>query len=124
MLVPLLALAMFAQQGDAGLSPQYRGSALYDQCRAFVRILDDTSMASSDIRLAGLCAGYLEGFTDSQLLSSDALTCVPPDATTGTIARIYVLYMQKNPKELDRPRYVGLIVALVDSYPCPTKPKQ
>lgn len=123
-MLALLALAMMAQQGNAGLSPQYRGSALYDQCRAFVRILDDTSTAGSDIRLGSMCAGYLEGFMDSQLLSPDALMCVPPDATTGTMARIYVLYMQKNPKELDQPRYVGLIAALVDSYPCPTKSKR
>jgi hypothetical protein len=39
-------------------------------------------------------------------------------ATTGTIARVYVAYMQKNPKMFDVEKSVGLTNALIENYPC------
>jgi hypothetical protein len=43
-------------------------------------------------------------------------------ASDGTLSRIYVAYMQKNPKLLDEYKGTGLFLALRDAYPCPVKP--
>ena len=37
------------------------------------------------------------------------------------MTRIYVAYMQKNPKLLDQPKSLGLLDALMDAYPCQKK---
>jgi hypothetical protein len=39
----------------------------------------------------------------------------------GTLARVYVAYMEKHPKLLDAYKSEGLFDALVDAYPCPVK---
>ena len=49
--------------------------------------------------------------------------CLPNEASYGTIIRLYVLYMEKNPKKLDDLPIVGMLYALADAYPCPVKPK-
>jgi len=44
------------------------------------------------------------------------------DARVGTIIRVYVAYMQKNPKLLDDLKIFGVIEAMKDSYSCSAKP--
>ena len=41
------------------------------------------------------------------------------EASVATMTRIYVAYMQKNPKLLDHHKSEGLVLALADAYPCP-----
>jgi hypothetical protein len=65
------------------------------------------------------CASYISGFVDG--LGPTPGGCPSPDATVGTLIRVYVAYMEKNPKWLDDYRFVGLLRAIREAYPCPTK---
>jgi Rap1a immunity proteins len=107
------------QQGTSEVSMLDRGSALYQSCQALVKTMDSPE-ATQDYRAAASCSSYIDGFTDGLDFRSRNSVCVT-GATLGTMSRIYVAYMQKNPKLLDLYKSVGLYMALLDSYPCATK---
>ena len=111
MLVPLLAFAM--------LAPPNVGSSLYADCKSFVAVLDDTANQNHHDTLgAGRCSGYIEGMLDG----ANGLRgfCVG-SATLGTIARVYIAYMDKNHKMLDEREGAGFMSALQETYPCQAK---
>lgn len=117
MLVPLIALAMFAQQDK--IQPFDLGSALYAQCQETLRVFDNPRDMSTDLRSATSCSAYIDGFVDG-LSFGKPLFCAK-EASVATMARIYVAYMQKNPKLLDHYKSEGLMLALADAYPCSKK---
>jgi hypothetical protein len=112
MIVPLLMSAMFAQNSP---NLNSRGSALFAHCQEAVRIFDNVR-AGGDLQSATECTAYIDGFTDS----GNSLICTG-DASVSTMTRIYVAYMQKNPKLLDQPKSLGLLESLMDAYPCRKK---
>jgi hypothetical protein len=112
MIVPILMLAMFAQNSP---NPKSLGSALYAHCQEAVRILDNPR-AGGDLQSATECTAYIDGFSES----GGTLFCTD-SASVATMARIYVAYMQKYPKLLDQVKSLGLLDALMDAYPCHKK---
>ena len=112
MLVPILMLTMLAQNSP---DPKSLGSALYAHCQEAIRIIDNPR-ADGDLQSATECTAYIDGFTDS----GSALFCMD-SSSVATLTRIYVTYMQKNPKLLDQPKSLGLLEAMVDAYPCRKK---
>jgi hypothetical protein len=116
MIVPILMLAMFAQNSP---NPKRLGSALYAHCQEAVRILDNTR-AGGDLQSATECTAYIDGFTDALLSLENPLICTGT-ASVSTMTRIYVAYMQKNPKLLDQSKSLGLTLSLIEAYPCQTK---
>jgi hypothetical protein len=111
MLVPLLALAM--------ISPDDRGSVLYADCKSFVAALDHTAnQGHIDTLGASRCSGYIEGILDG---ANGLRGFCAENATVGTIARVYIAYMDKNPKMFDEREGTGFISALQENYPCPAK---
>ena len=112
MIAPILALAL---QTSADMN---RGSALYAQCKIFVTMADTSQMNGTTPMLdAGTCLGYLSGFADAGTVAGSF--CVK--GTTGTLARVYIAYMDKHPTLFDSDREVGVGLALKDAYPCPVK---
>ena len=111
MLAPFLALALMQNS----LTPLNRGSALYASCQATISIADAPS-AVHDYQASAKCLAYLDGFTDGLNFTTNVV-CVE-GASLGTLARIYVAYMQKHPKMMDDSKSIGVTLALVDSYPC------
>ncbi len=63
-----------------------------------------------------LCVAYIDGFTDGLNLERDTVCVV--GASLGTLSRVYISYMEKNPRLLDEHKVVGLRRALLDIYPC------
>lgn len=115
MLVPMLMLAM-------QLPPSAAGSDLYSACQAVVRYTDNPRTPSdSEFIKVMQCLSYVDGFTDG-LATSIKPICIG-DASTGTMVRVYVQYMQNHPKLMDAPKGIGLNAALQSNYPCPaTRP--
>jgi len=111
MLAPLLALAM-QLPSDQGM-----GSGLYADCKLFVSGMDNPGSTTAHDFQAGTCIGYISGYSDA---ANDEHFCAST-ATMGTIVRVYLAYMDKNPKMFDLPRGYGLELALRDAYPCPVK---
>lgn len=113
----LLSVVCHAQTNTAE-APRL-GSFLYHDCQAAVRIMDapsDTSGGVDDLQNAEFCEGYFNAFGDINELIPSSI-CID-DATLGTVIRVYVTYMEKNPKLMDDLMIVGVMRALKDAYPC------
>jgi Rap1a immunity proteins len=116
MIAPILALALAAAPQTDPASFQ-RGSGLYHDCKGAARYID-TSESIHTVEEGSQfdrCTFYIQGYVDG---APDGRFCAGR-ATIGTFVKVYVAYMEKTPKVLDEPRYVGLFLALQDAYPCP-----
>jgi len=94
-----------------------RGSTLYKECQSDLK--PTGTFTEIDYSEAAYCTGYLSGFTDG-LDPKESGIC-DNGVNMGTIARVYVVFMHKNPRLLDAPKSTGLFKALRDAYPCPAK---
>jgi hypothetical protein len=114
MIIPILALAaLAAPQPDPS-----KGSGLYQECKSAIKLQDSSHDISDDIQGVA-CLSYVAGFIDG-INRQEPHICFGK-ATGGTVARVYVAYMDKHPKLLDDAAVEGLELALVESYPCTTK---
>jgi hypothetical protein len=117
MLAPLLLLSLAVPPSvDAD-----NGTYLFHACQAYVRLLDappttTTESKFEDVTLANYCSGYMKGTLD--VLVPSGLLCPTDTTTVRTIARVYVRYMESNPKLMDDPEYKGFLSSVVDAYPC------
>ena len=116
MLAPFLAMALMMQT----VLDEDRGMRLYHACQTEVRFWDGESKTKTD----DYCVDFIDGFIDGNISSVRPIFCVG-DATTGAMVRVYLKYMEANPKELDKYRAAGVLHAFIDSYPClaPKPPK-
>lgn len=118
--IPVLAFPKGASCQDRPIL----GSDLVDQCNAYIRF---TTSGSGDVFKAGQCLGYIDGFGDG----IDSIAPLPPsvnwrgrgwcytNASNDTLIKVYLAFMEKNPKYLDYKRSTTLRMALHDAYPCP-----
>lgn len=79
--------------------------------------MDSPTASETDFRDGEFCLGYFRGFGDYNAMAGSSI-CLDR-AHTGTVIRVYVAYMEKNPKFLDDMMIIGVIYALKDAYPCP-----
>jgi len=115
-----LCAGRFARAQQRETQPEKdTGSILFHACQASVRTMDSAPANASDPSFDLYCAGYFEGFSDVATLNETSL-CIK-NARIGTLIRVYVAYMDKNPKLLDSPKIIGVIFALKESYTCPAK---
>jgi hypothetical protein len=114
MIVPFLVLAI------AFPPPAERGLVLFQECKAEIRVIDSRPHALADGNAARNCEHYITGFVDG-LSFDNKLICVNAETPTRTLARLYVSYMEKNPKDLNELQASGLLLALQDAYPCRSK---
>jgi hypothetical protein len=98
------------------------GSQLFRSCQASIRDMDSTTPHEDDLRDGGFCLGYFRGFGDYNAMAGSSI-CLDR-AHTGTAIRVYVAYMEKNPKYLDDAMIIGVIYALKEAYPCPAPKNQ
>ena len=119
MLTPVLMLVMAGAVNPTLEPPDFlKGANLFHSCEAALRVLDTTSshFEDKDVAAGEGCLGYLDGFVDGGQLKTWSI-CVE-DARISSMARVYVVYMQKNPQLLERPRSIGVLLALKEEYPC------
>lgn len=121
MILPLIALAIALPQSNVPTPKPNIGSELYKACQAFERTVEPKRKVSSDdIADSQYCLGYIDAFGDSFPREASGI-CTDEHVTIGTLIRVYLAYMDKNPKLLDANRESGLALALADAYPCPAK---
>jgi hypothetical protein len=117
-LVWLIFFAAPSHCQPSTLGEEDKGSWLFHVCQAAVRSMDAADGGTdADVPLTGRCLDYTEGVTDAVALLSTRSLC-PGTASTGTMLRVYVNYMQKHPKLLDEPKQIGLLNAWIEAYPC------
>ena len=122
MLIPMLAFAMIA--APAGPYAVGTGGHLYKSCKVLVRLWDGE--AQTDTSAITECSTYVSGFIDGHNFTSaptKAGEAAKPvfcrdGASMGAMIRVYLNYMDKNPKLFDAPEMVGLAFSLMDAYPC------
>ena len=133
LLLLLLAFVLgFPGAGQSQALP-YRpgfGSELVYECKAYLRTTSGPYSAH-DAADGGNCVGYLDGFVDGTNSEFEALTppnpgkdywatralCIPP-STLDTRIKVYLAFMERNPKYLDEDKATSLRTALHDAYPC------
>ena len=89
----------------------------YDLYRACQDAVHFTDASSEQPGRADYCFGYFEGYTDVATVNVSSL-CIGK-ATVGTLIRVYLAYMDKNPKMLDSFKMIGVTYALKEAYSCP-----
>jgi len=114
----VLVLTLPTRASSQGLS--YRagfGSELVYQCKAYER---DTSSPNGS-----QCFGYIDGFLDGVSSQASPRNQVDmtkaycfTDTSVDTLIRVYLAFMEKNPKYLDEAKGKSLRSALHDAYPC------
>jgi hypothetical protein len=116
MLVPVFVLAVMSTTLEAPNT----ATKLYTDCKQHVAFANgENPRPSGDVLFnAGFCLGYVTGLTDA--LVSKRLVCVS-DGNTTTFVRVYIAYMDKNPKLFDQPINAGVEDAITEAYPCPAK---
>jgi hypothetical protein len=68
--------------------------------------MDSPSPSVADANEGRRCQAYIDGFLDGATASGDTTICTE-GATIGTLSRVYVSFMEKNPKLMDEPKLVG-----------------
>ena len=89
----------------------YTGSQILSNCE------------SSGETEQSLCALYLGGVVDTTELWVGAglmpkLLCMPSDASTDKLQKIFVEYANENPEELDEVASATVIAAFMGAFPC------
>jgi hypothetical protein len=105
-----------AQTGNSSAGQVEQGTYLFHACQASIRVMDAPNVGASDLHDAEFCRGYFRGFGDLNDMRGSTI-CLS-SASSGPTIRVYVAFMEKNPKLLDAPMIVGVVDALVDAYPC------
>ena len=115
MLAIVLALAMVQ---TADLHDADRGSRLYLDCKAGIRFSETGASAtlSADSMAANSCVGYIQGFVQATELYGPKVCA--KGASWGTMARVFVSYMDAHPMLMDQHRALDLSEALMQAYPC------
>ena len=114
MLVPILLLAM-----QQPLPAADRGSELFHQCQAVIRMEDSPeSGPNADLPAVNHCLDYIEGFSEG--LSAGGQACFN-SASHGTLVRVYVAFMQAHPTYMDEAKGIGFYISMLQTYPCPKK---
>lgn len=123
LLLPLVASGFSgkaqAQAGNPSTGQVEQGAYLFHACQASIRVMDSPTATESDVSDGAFCSGYFHGFGDYNDMNTGSSICLG-GASVGTSIRVYVAYMEKNPKLLDDAMIIGVIQALKDAYPCPT----
>jgi hypothetical protein len=123
LVVMLVFVVAFPKTASSQDQTPVLGSDLVDQCKAYIRF---TTSGSGDAFKAGECFGYINGFGDG----TGSIAPLPPsvnwrgsgycytNASSVTLAKVYLAFMEKNPKYLDYDEGKTLLLALHDAYPC------
>lgn len=95
-----------------------KGLHLYRSCQAAVRMSNnpETVQARAELASSTYCFGYLGGYID-------AVNRLKPEVclrntSLNAVARVYVAFMDANPKLLDENRAFGVLLATKNAYTC------
>ena len=96
------------------------GTILLDECRQALKGPDSYGL---NFIAAARCFGYLEGITNTnfwyQRMKTDTAFCLPENSITNNeAATIVVKYLEKHPEDLRKPKFLLVLDAFKESFPC------
>ena len=123
-----LLFALFSSSASA-----FNGEDLLSQCTKFVEILEGQKTDLQHTLEAGLCGGYVHGVQEGFIASSELAFIasedkglepvtgrywnIPDDLAAEEIVKVIVKYLELNPEMQSKPAVVGVINALIKTYP-------
>jgi len=123
-----LLFVLFSSSASA-----FNGEDLLSQCTKFVEILEGQKTDLQHTLEAGLCGGYVHGVQEGFIASSELAFItsedkglepvtgkywnVPDDLAAEEIVKVIVKYLELNPEMQSKPAVVGVINALIQTYP-------
>lgn len=123
-----LLFALFSSSASA-----FNGEDLLSQCTKFVEILEGQKTDLQHTLEAGLCGGYVHGVQEGFIASSELAFIasedkglepvtgkywnIPDDLAAEEIVKVIVKYLELNPEMQSKPAVVGVINALIQTYP-------
>ena len=100
------------------------GSFYLRACSAAVKLSDGGTLSPEESATSVFCIGYVSGFLDAHSLATaqngaSKAICTPQRGISNDQAiRIFVKYLQENPKTLHESGRMSLFVALAKTFPC------
>jgi hypothetical protein len=98
------------------------GIKFLDMCNSALAF-DVEKAEPLDAMKLGSCFSYLEGFSHGLKLASriadEPFLCMPEEHVTNRQwARIVISYLEKNPKKLHESKFILVLEAMLDAFPC------
>ena len=124
--VLLLALTIFIAKPAISFGEMYDGNILLEDCKQFLKYMDNKKDPSVVMSSIGYCLGYMQGHIDFQQHleknpASNIEHCFPSDTSVSKLAKITVHYLEDNPNKLNKPAIEITLAAFAENFPC-TKP--
>lgn len=120
MLLPLLFLALPSTHTISGIEQNAAsGSALMQSCQAELRLATSAAVADAvprDLIGASYCIGYVNGFVGN--VPEHQVSICTREQPMIDLVRVYVDFMQRNPRYLELDKRLGLRSALEEAFPC------
>lgn len=117
----IILASLFALIASSAFAGEDRYSSRYwrGMCASFIE--DKTLNHSNHDR----CFGFLLGATQAEMyfdVNHKAVTyCAPKGSTFEQYARIWISFLDKNPKELHKLAFLTFMWAMEEAFPCPKK---
>ena len=124
-----LVLATLTPAASQGQTEENRGSAGYllQLCKTWLDYAEEEedtvqNMGRTEparLAVAGVCIGFVIGVLET--LRSIKLSCPPKDATNSQIVQTVLSEIEKHPERMQEDCVVPVLVAMMNSWPCPRK---
>jgi hypothetical protein len=118
-LILLSTAAQSSTQKSDAVPEGERGSALFRECKAAVKVADESEPHSTvDLTTGASCIRYFDGFTEALAISESSNNVCLRNYSLMTVIHVYVRFMETEPKFLDSERWMGAYASLLANYRC------
>ena len=119
----ILLVSFFAVAPAISFAEMHDGKILLEDCKEFIKYMDDKKDPSVVMSSIGYCLGYMQGHIDYQQYleenyTSDTKHCFPVDVTVSQLAKTTVQYLEENPNKLHKPAIEISLAAFSEAFPC------
>ena len=82
---------------------------------------DNFTKSANHYACVNYVAGFMDGYNSVAWALPHQIFCTPDGANAMQLARVFLLWAEKNPAKGHEPASTGFISALTEAYPCPSE---
>ena len=121
--VMILLMSLFVATPSIFFGEMHDGNILLEDCKQFIKYMDDKKDPSTVMSSIGYCLGYMQGHIDFQQyleknFNPDIEYCFPIDVSVSQLAKVAVKYLENNPNKLHKPAIEVSLAAFTEAFPC------
>ncbi len=118
--ISILLVSLFIATPSTSFGEMHDGNLLLDDCKEFLKYMDNREDPSVVMASIGYCLGYMQGHLDyQQYLEKNFISinghCIPINVSVSKPAKVTVKYLENNPNELNNP---ALELTFAEAFPC------